>query len=700
MSTILDAAQLNGEIVGAGEPIDSLSDEAARKRAYGDFYRAPRPTDGSSSPCPDRQNGSAKSTPRGSAERYPGVSSVDEPGDAGLTLSSAPSGHVRIDGELRGYSSPVSCVEPEHASPENTTSGQGSVFTAIPSDKPQPLGESAPLITDNGGRNILDVPTGLSQRANSDVAEQQALDNAPRSADYLRQPSAGPPTQLVARDLPYPARVSVPSLDRGASVALGYNGTGGHQQTDALEDQNFSIYSIPRFTDSIKATSLNNADLFITGSARNFGVSEVTSENSDHANEFTQNESMHALQLVDEFRLDDGGEASSAANDRSVSETPENSYGHTKNNSDAVGQKSEYRLRLDDHDVSESASVFQPQATTAPSVLTCAENFIGIKAGPSSKRPPKRYVNFTVVMVVILLSCLGLTALTLIARSFTDWASLTHLFTKSAPVSSSTRSAEPAIFPDPNLPRAGGGAATSEPAPESEPPAFATESCSKDTPTEAMSQANCSPLGSLRALAPSPAVPPGSDHRYDVQSGTVGMSEAPGNSSAAVLDPELTRSIEPGGGDVALPSTDQSSSKDLPSGAPYAERIGQNSVSTSPVSKIIPKANISGSRAKRSNATRAAGSFARLDTINAQAERLLSSGHVVEARGLFESAAASGDPRGARGIARTFDERVIGKFPASGTVPDREKSARWYQIAAEFEGQREKIGSSKSPDKH
>jgi len=76
---------------------------------------------------------------------------------------------------------------------------------------------------------------------------------------------------------------------------------------------------------------------------------------------------------------------------------------------------------------------------------------------------------------------------------------------------------------------------------------------------------------------------------------------------------------------------------------------------------------------------------AKLEAANGQAERLLASGQILAARLLFQDAAAKGDPRGARGIARTYDERVIGRFSASGVMPDREQAELWYRVGNRLE---------------
>ncbi len=85
---------------------------------------------------------------------------------------------------------------------------------------------------------------------------------------------------------------------------------------------------------------------------------------------------------------------------------------------------------------------------------------------------------------------------------------------------------------------------------------------------------------------------------------------------------------------------------------------------------------------------------AELDGLTKQAEALLSTGQIAEARAAFRRAAAAGDPRGARGVARTYDEEIIARQINAGMPPDREKSKLWYQIANALESRR---GSAPAP---
>ncbi|MCJ2018002.1 hypothetical protein MKK84_11285 [Methylobacterium sp. E-065] len=92
------------------------------------------------------------------------------------------------------------------------------------------------------------------------------------------------------------------------------------------------------------------------------------------------------------------------------------------------------------------------------------------------------------------------------------------------------------------------------------------------------------------------------------------------------------------------------------------------------------------SRARRSPARRnRTGVTAADDALSVKAERLLAAGDILAARTLFQSLVTAGDPRGARGVAQTFDSHVLDRYPASGVVPDQAEAARWRTIAARLE---------------
>jgi TPR repeat protein len=54
----------------------------------------------------------------------------------------------------------------------------------------------------------------------------------------------------------------------------------------------------------------------------------------------------------------------------------------------------------------------------------------------------------------------------------------------------------------------------------------------------------------------------------------------------------------------------------------------------------------------------------------------------------FERAASEGDPRGARGLARSYDESALKALSIVGLEGSRTEAERWYLRAAELEAQR------------
>lgn len=63
---------------------------------------------------------------------------------------------------------------------------------------------------------------------------------------------------------------------------------------------------------------------------------------------------------------------------------------------------------------------------------------------------------------------------------------------------------------------------------------------------------------------------------------------------------------------------------------------------------------------------------------------LLRIGDVASARLMFRRAAAKGDPRGAMGMAATYDPNVLQRLPVYGLKADPEKAREWYQHAREL----------------
>jgi len=66
------------------------------------------------------------------------------------------------------------------------------------------------------------------------------------------------------------------------------------------------------------------------------------------------------------------------------------------------------------------------------------------------------------------------------------------------------------------------------------------------------------------------------------------------------------------------------------------------------------------------------------DFLVRRGEGLLAQGDVAGARLFFGRAAADGDPRGATGMARTFDPETLRKLRVLGIRPDPEQAAQWY----------------------
>jgi hypothetical protein len=67
-----------------------------------------------------------------------------------------------------------------------------------------------------------------------------------------------------------------------------------------------------------------------------------------------------------------------------------------------------------------------------------------------------------------------------------------------------------------------------------------------------------------------------------------------------------------------------------------------------------------------------------------KAEMAMRNGDVVGARSLFSPLARAGDPRGAVGMARTYDEAEFKKLGVYGLKPDREEAERWRARAREL----------------
>lgn len=132
----------------------------------------------------------------------------------------------------------------------------------------------------------------------------------------------------------------------------------------------------------------------------------------------------------------------------------------------------------------------------------------------------------------------------------------------------------------------------------------------------------------------------------------------------------------------------------LPTFAPSDGKAGSGESTRSAATQVpeaaptppSPDAGVPISRARRSPARHnRTGATASDDALSAKADRLLATGDILAARTLFQSLVTVGDPRGARGVAQTFDSQVLDRYPASGVVPDQAEAARWRAIAARLE---------------
>ncbi|MEG9528181.1 MAG: hypothetical protein MIL41_20845 [Hyphomicrobiales bacterium] len=204
---------------------------------------------------------------------------------------------------------------------------------------------------------------------------------------------------------------------------------------------------------------------------------------------------------------------------------------------------------------------------------------------------------------------------------------------------------------------------------------------------------------SAASSAETPQPPAEVDAAANTASQAASAPEAAGTGAPPQLPSEITPAAAPASTDPA----EAPRAPPLPRMVPQARSPQQGAVdhgarAPSPPTKVAsPEAERRDYRARRRLADRERRLSPTLDAANAAAERLLASGQIVAARQEFARTAAAGDPRGARGVARTFDERVIGRFQGSSIVPDREKSAQWYRTAAELEG-RQQAGRARRSD--
>jgi hypothetical protein len=77
-------------------------------------------------------------------------------------------------------------------------------------------------------------------------------------------------------------------------------------------------------------------------------------------------------------------------------------------------------------------------------------------------------------------------------------------------------------------------------------------------------------------------------------------------------------------------------------------------------------------------------SAAEADGYLAKAEAALRSGDLSVGRSFFNRLLQADDPRGALGMARTYDEAELRKLPVFGFKPDRAEAERWRLRAREM----------------
>jgi hypothetical protein len=100
-----------------------------------------------------------------------------------------------------------------------------------------------------------------------------------------------------------------------------------------------------------------------------------------------------------------------------------------------------------------------------------------------------------------------------------------------------------------------------------------------------------------------------------------------------------------------------------------AEVIASNSLETSG-----PQVRMTEQRPERATESKSVDR----DLLVRRGEGLLAQGDVAGARLFFGRAAADGDPRGATGMARSFDPEALRKLRVLGIRPDPEQAAQWY----------------------
>jgi hypothetical protein len=89
-------------------------------------------------------------------------------------------------------------------------------------------------------------------------------------------------------------------------------------------------------------------------------------------------------------------------------------------------------------------------------------------------------------------------------------------------------------------------------------------------------------------------------------------------------------------------------------------------------------------KARPARMVQAAVSPAEAEGYLAKAQAAFRSGDLVVARSFFDRLAEAGDPRGALGMARTYDDVELSKVPVFGLKADHAIAERWRARAREM----------------
>ena len=137
---------------------------------------------------------------------------------------------------------------------------------------------------------------------------------------------------------------------------------------------------------------------------------------------------------------------------------------------------------------------------------------------------------------------------------------------------------------------------------------------------------------------------------------------------------------------LALPDAPEPAGPPPEARAPSARASGSAGPETKPPESKAPEpASESGpSRVAAREAEPAPRDFSRLDGLMGRGDQLLTQGEVTAARLFYRRVADEGDPRGARGLARSFDESALKPLPGSPSG-NRAEMERWTHKATELE---------------